>query len=99
MRNDCTQAQRSRPLQLACEALDAPRAQNGIGRGVIDEVAIMRHERFESITRDCILEATDMLVCERWLTPLSRSIGKDLHSRLPQLDVTPACGDAPAPSR
>src|SRR5260370_5941181 len=99
MRNDRTQSQRSRPLQLPCEALDAARAQNGIGRGEIDEIAVVRHDRFEPMTRDGILEAPDMLVRERGLSPLIRRLGKELDGLRAQLGAALGGGCVTAPTR
>src|SRR5713226_1782587 len=99
MGNNRAQSQRSRSLQLPFEALEAPRAQNGIRRGEIDEITVVRHDRFEPMTRNRIPEAPDMLVCERGLPPLIRRLGEELDGRRPQFSAARGRGCNTAPAR
>ena len=78
MRHDRAQAQRARSVQLVREALHAARAQHGVGRGQIDQVAVVCDDRLQAMSTDLTPELLDRCRRERRFAPLVRCLGEEL---------------------
>src|SRR5438093_537728 len=97
MRHDRSQTQRPRPLQFPPQALDAARAQDGIRRRQVDQIAVMRHRCADLVTRHFAAKSPDLVRLEHSLTPLIRRLGEELNRGGPEL--CPALWRARDPAR
>jgi len=79
LNHDTEQAERFRAIELVDERGHRLFAQDGKGRGEVDQVAGVRHHRRDAALFDALAEQPHFGSVERLAAPLTRILGEDLQ--------------------